>query len=150
MTARGRGARHRSAVPPGERVPPERALPPSPEKRLWFGILAAPAAWSVHEIAGYAIAGQGCMVGEGRLPGWAWAGLIGVSVLCVAVAAAGALVSLMLHRRLSRPGPVWRTEGWGRREFMAAAGFFLSAILLLNLVMFSVMPIFVDPCVVTT
>lgn len=126
--------------------PNEKRLPRSPEKRLWFGVLAAPAAWTLHEVVGYAVVARGCMLGDGSLPTWAWSAYIGISLLAVLAAAAGGWVALAAFRRATGPTPVWRTEGWGRMELMGAAGVFISAALLLNIVLFGIMPLFLDPC----
>ena len=122
------------------------ALPPSRERSLWFGVLAAPAAWIVHEVAGYAFAGSGCHVAGTGLPTWSWIGLIAVTVLSTGFAAAGGLVALRELRRRADSVAVWRVDGRHRTEFMAAAGVLVSTLLLVNILMFGVMPLLVDRC----
>ena len=127
-----------------------KALPPSPEKRLWFGLLAGPAAWTLHEVGGYAVAANGCALGADALPAWSWIGLAALTVVSLGTTAAAGWVALREFRRATGPVPVYRTEGWGRVEFMAAGGVFVSAALLLNMLMFGVMPLIVDPCVMVS
>lgn len=140
MSATGSGAAD-------ARAPDVKALPPSRERRLWFGVLAAPVAWSLHEVVGYTTVGQGCVLGRETLTAGSWMLFIGVSLACMGLAAAGGWAAWASFRRSTgHPVPVWRTEGWGRAELMGAFGTLLSAILLLNMLMFSVAPLFLDPC----
>lgn len=129
--------------------PGSRALRPSPERRLWFGLLAAPAAWTLHETAGYVIVARGCALGGGELPAWAIAAVGGLSLLAAGVAAAGGVVAHGVFRKHTGSVPVTRTDGWGRVEIMAAAGVFVSAALLLNILMFGVLPFLLEPCAAT-
>jgi hypothetical protein len=128
------------------RPEPSPAAPPSRERGLWFGLLAAPLAWTIHEVAGYALAGSGCHVARTHLPSWSWLGLLGVSALAAGLASWGGLVALRELRRAAGPVGSARVDGRHRAEFMAAAGVLVSALLLLNIVMFAVMPLLVDRC----
>ncbi|HEU4616570.1 MAG TPA: hypothetical protein VFV10_00940 [Gammaproteobacteria bacterium] len=124
---------------------PSRPEPPRPvEMRLLFGVLGAPIAWSVHEIMSVSVIGRRCEAG-GLLP-WQWATFIGVSVLCLAVAVAAALTAYRLFAASPHQRGVLASEGMNRVTFMAQLGFFLSLILIANIVFFGLVPGIVHPC----
>ena len=131
-------AAHRETASPSRSV----------ERRLWFGILGAPFAWTLHELVGSAVVGRRCAQ-EGLLETWQWATIIGVSVLAVAIAGAAAWSAFRVFRELS-PAKLSKAEGWDRVEFMAIAGIIVSLSLGANIVMMGVMPAIVSPCTVTT
>lgn len=127
------------------RLPSREDVPAGVERRLWFGILAGPTAWTVHEIASYAIAAESCGR-AGELGAAGWFGLVGIDVLAAALTAAALRVAYGVFRAASGGGRITAAEGWGRVEFMAMAGVFTSALLLLNIIYFSIMPLLIDPC----
>lgn len=127
------------------RLPSREDVPARVERRLWFGILGGPTAWTVNEIASYAIAAERCDVGAG-LDVIGWTGLVGISVLAAALTIAAGWIAYGIFRDASGDGRITVAEGWGRVEFMAMAGVFTSALLLLNIVYFSIMPLLIDPC----
>jgi hypothetical protein len=91
---------------------------------LWFGLLGAPAAWAVQELASYALASHGCAHAGGS--GGAWAAA--VSVVAVLVGAAAALVAARS----------WRDDGGaeaGPAGFMSFAGMLTSGLFLVALIM---------------
>jgi hypothetical protein len=95
--------------------------------RLWFGLIAAPAAWMVAELAGYIMSSKDCSRGSPAV--------VGLSALMAVLAAAGLFVALRnLRARESR------------ERFMAFAGVLVSALLLLNIVYFGVPPFLVNAC----
>lgn len=95
--------------------------------RLWFGLVAAPAAWTVAELAGYVIASNDCSRGSSTV--------VGLSALMAVLAAAGLFVALRNLR-----------AGETRERFMALAGVLVSGLLLLNIVYFGVPPFLVNSC----
>jgi hypothetical protein len=95
--------------------------------RLWFGLVAAPAAWTVAELVGYIVASNDCSRGNPVV--------VGLSALMAVLAAAGLFVAL---RNLG--------AGESRERFMALSGVLVSALLLLNIVYFGVPPFLVNPC----
>lgn len=117
----------------------------APDRRLWFGILAPFVAWTLNELAGYVIADRSCVAGGGSLTTAGWIGLFTLNLLALAVAAGAGVVSHRVFREWSSQ-PLPRSEGWGRVEFMALAGVFISGLLLLNILYFGIMPFIVDPC----
>lgn len=124
------------------------APPKEVERRLWFGLLAAPAAWTISEIVAVSVLGRSCDSGP-TLSAWQWVTLLGVSAAAIVVAAAAAVVSYRTFKARTRGGKVTAAEGWDRVEFMAQLGFFLSLLLLLNIVFFGLTPLLVDPCLHT-
>ena len=129
------------------------------ERKLWFSILAPPAAWTVAEIAGAAVAGRACgpwsLPGDGGLTGqleaWQWLMVIAVPFVAAGIAVAGLMLAIGVFRRWRTSAHrITRASGWNRVEFMAMAGAIISFFLLLNIVFFAVMPLIVDPCMRTT
>lgn len=119
------------------------------DRRLAFGLFAPPVAWFAHEVAGVAIVGRHCATADSLL-GWQWVALTVLSLGAAAVAVAAAIGAYRVFRRHTRGGSVTEAEGWSRVEFLSLLGMFLSALLLLNIVYFGVMPFVVEPCVRTT
>lgn len=131
--------------------------------RLWFGVVAAPAAWTVAELAGYVLAARSCE------PGWNGLDAYGVTnvrpwtaalVLALAlIAATGLYVALENLRHTGGTPP--RSEHaradstgdpaavWSRVRFMAIAGVLSSALFLLGTVLFGLPPLIVNACVQT-
>jgi hypothetical protein len=121
----------------------------STNRRLAFGVLAAPTAWLIHEIAGVAIVGRNCQLAE-DISSWQWVALTGLTVFAAALAIAGGLSAFRVFRRYDPAGRVTRAEGCDRVEFVALFGIFISAFLLLNIIYFGVMPLVVEPCLRVT
>ena len=116
------------------------------DRRLAFGVFAAPLAWLVHEIAGLAIIGRHCQDG-GDLAGWQWTALVILPVAAAGIALAGVIVAFSTFRDVRPDSRITKVEGWSRVEFVAVFGAFLSGLLLLNIIYFGVMPFVVEPCV---
>lgn len=114
------------------------------ERRLWFALLAAPVAWMLHEVIGVSIIGRSCTAGA--LPSWKWVTLLSVSATALIVAIAAAVVAYRTFKGWTEGGKIATAEGWNRVEFMAQLGFFLSLLLLLNIVLFGIVPLMVNPC----
>lgn len=115
------------------------------ERRLLFALLAAPVAWMLHEVVGFSVVGRRCAV-QGGLLVWQWAALIGVGALSFGVAALAAVIAYGIFRGWSQEAAILKSEGWNRVSFMARLGFFLSMILLVNIVFFGLLPWIVHPC----
>jgi hypothetical protein len=122
--------------------------PPGTERRLWFGILAAPVAWTLNELVGVSVVGRVC--GQQELSTLQWAVLFGLAAAAAAVALAAGLTAYRLFRRWTPDLKFTHAEGWTRVEFMAMMGVIISGFLLLNIVFFGIMPLFVNPCLRTT
>ena len=99
------------------------------ERRLWFGLLAAPVAWGIEGLAGWAIGGHVCSglaIGTAR-------GLVGViSLVMLAVGAAGLLAAWRSWQEVaSLPHP--RGD---RVQFMAMGGVLVSVPFLIGIFWF--------------
>jgi hypothetical protein len=135
----------------GDRVPSERpdATVPVGLGRLWFGVLAAPAAWLLMEIVGYYLAARSCEPGTGGVP------LTGVSnlrtthvildVIALVVASIGLLTAVRSWRALPQPRGE-ATAARGRAHFMAFLGVLTSVLFLGGLVLFGVPAFLVNVC----
>ena len=132
-------ALHRETPSPSKRI----------ERRLWFGILAGPFAWTAHELIGLAIVGRRCMDDADMDPLGYWL-LFGIGLAAAAITAAGAWVAFRVFREWTDQKKLTRAEGWDRVEFMAIAGVIISIALLANIILMAVMPAIVNPCMVTT
>jgi len=127
---------------------------PVSSRRLWFGVLAAPAAWVVAELAGYALVARGCSAG--RLGPAAYAMprsfpiFVGLTIACVLVAVAGLLVARNSSRRIAgavEDRPVTAELAASRRaRFLAGSGVLVSALFLLGVVLLGVLPPLLQPC----
>lgn len=72
--------------------------------------------------------------------------LLALSIAAIAVSLYGGIVAYRVFRERSVERDILKSEGRGRVEFMAMAGVLVSALLLLNIVFFTVIPFLVDPC----
>lgn len=124
------------------------------QRRLWFGLFGGPVAWSVQELATYALSASACNPpglrgGVPRMPGLrAWELIVGVVVLAVAIGAAWTAVRGW-HAARPAHGSAEGLQlevGEGRVGFMAFAGILLSAIFLFGIVMNLVSIFMVPPC----
>jgi hypothetical protein len=99
-------------------------------RSLWFGLAGAPIAWSVQELAGYALAAQ-CETGR---------------TASVALGVAATLVGLGAGVTATR---AWRASGpvGAPAGFMALAGIMTSVLFVLLLVMNVALAIVVPSCV---
>ncbi|MBK8006991.1 MAG: hypothetical protein IPK12_24840 [Gemmatimonadetes bacterium] len=133
---------------------------PAPTRRevplaiLWLGVLLAPLAWTVQELASYAITAHACFPARdprytlpiGRAADWHHAVQLGAILLGVAGLAL-ALWSWRATSAAERTHPEHQAEvGEGRSRFMALAGLLVSGIFLLNLLLNAVPLFFLDGC----
>ena len=124
---------------------------PAPERHqvslvlLFSGLIAGPAAWSLHLMANYALASERCFPPTAAEPPWLRPVLMAIGIAAVAGAAAGALICHRLwqavrHERSQRE-PKFESHahelveiGEGRTRFLAiwgvliGLGFFLAII----------------------
>lgn len=133
--------RANAPVGPGE-APPARSL--------WFGLLAAPVAWSLHDMLSAFFATTMCADGEVALgalgPGGARALLATILVLALAGAIAGWIVALRSWRSLGTGERPTRSDTRTWPELMAAGGVLVSALSLVGL-LYGGLPVFLlDVC----
>jgi EAL domain-containing protein (putative c-di-GMP-specific phosphodiesterase class I) len=114
---------------------------PAPERdrvsarRLWFGLLAAPAAWALAEMLLYFLSSRNCamksstlaeQLTRGEAPG-----VVMAAILSFALAAAGVIVSLGNWRRSRHEKAASEhhlaESGEGRTRFIALCGLLTSA-----------------------
>jgi hypothetical protein len=91
-------------------------------RALWFGLLAAPLAWSLQELLGYGLSANAC--GATRAIGTAETV---VAVAALLVAGAALVVARSSARRVGAEG--------GSDGFMAAGGTLVSGLFLFGIVM---------------
>ena len=120
---------------------------PAPHRgrvELWESVLGlggGPLAWIVQLAAGYAIAAAPCYTGPDRdAAGQASLWIVALSLLCLALAAAGGICSLIVDRRTRRETEHSEAQllehGHGRTRFLALwgmlLGFGFAGVILLN------------------
>jgi hypothetical protein len=121
---------------------------------LWFGLLGAPAAWSVQELASYAVVAHACFpswqpYALPTIPG-TWTIAVVVSLLMIAVALAGVVTAWRswgrTEPRTVRSGFHQAEVGEGRTQFMAFSGLLVSGMVLYTMVLNFLMLFLVPPC----
>jgi hypothetical protein len=128
-------------------------------RRLWAGLLLAPSAWLIAEVAGYYMASRSCEVGTPGLPLESFAAprvaqvvLVGLTLLAAFAGLAVAIGSwralsaaaAAAHEELSRAGsPAMEL---GRARFMALAGVLVSVLFAGGLVLFGISAFLVNAC----
>lgn len=107
---------------------------------LWTALLAGHVAWSIHLIASYMMVHVVCPGGQAL---WLHALSAGTLLLC----AAGALLGWRLWRAA---GLQWPSRGGSREaraQFMAAAGFILSVLFGVVIIVEAIPNFLIHPCV---
>ena len=121
---------------------------------LWFGLFGAAVAWSIQELAGYAIISHACY------PSWeprfipaasgVWTITLVLSLIMVVLGLAGGATAYGSWRRTRQPdsGVEGRQldHGEDRARFMAMSGMVVSGIVLFNLAMNAIVLFLVPPC----
>jgi hypothetical protein len=124
---------------------------------LWFGLLAAPFAWSDQLMVDYALIAHTCfpatsMLDMPYLPS-ARAIVLGVSVLDIVVGIAGIVVAARAYARLGGDHESDRRQfhdapiAEGRARFMALAGILASSLFLGGIVLHTIGIVMLAPCV---
>lgn len=122
-------------------------------RRLWYGVSAAMGAWIVHGLASFVIADAACS--GGHVAPWArfsrgglQALLIALTLVALAVAVSGGVVAWRTWRALAT-ARFDDTQAWGRGEFMALAGIFISTMFSIGIVWGGLAPILTGLCEAT-
>jgi hypothetical protein len=113
--------------------------------RVLFGLLGAPLAWTVHLSASYFILAVACPA-EWRHTG---AALAGLTLLCLAVAAAAGLAAYRLWRRVGNARGDWGealTEPGGRSALLMMVGMALAPVFALIILLGGLIPVLVPVC----
>jgi len=115
-------------------------------KRLWFGFSGAAAAWVLAGLLDASLAWFACMgkeLGNGVFTTAGMRILLGfITFGLLAVATAGGIISFGNWRRLSETDQFIEAEGRGRKQFMALVGVFISVLLGIGILWFSI-PVYI-------
>jgi hypothetical protein len=113
-----------------------------PPKRLWFGFSGAAMAWVLAGLADAVLAWIACIGGEAGFGVFTPVGmriLLGVITFgLLAIATAGGVVSFQNWQRLSESGSFVEAEARNRKQFMALTGVFISVVLGIGILWFSI------------
>jgi hypothetical protein len=116
------------------------------ERRLWFALLTPMIAWSAAELVGVALIGNGCGDESSGFGGGRWIAMLATNAVAAVLSAAAAIAAFRTFVAWSRSSRIATAPGADRVDFMAQLGFFVSLLLLFNIVMFGVAPLIVHPC----
>lgn len=116
--------------------------------RLWFGVLAAPIAWTLQLLATYSLeewfACAPSTRAEGEVLGMSVDGMaLSITTVLAGIAVAGLLVSLGCRRALRRSGA---SDVDQRARWMALAGIFNSVLYLVIILVSYGPPVLLDVC----
>ncbi len=114
-----------------------------PLRRLWFGVVAAPSAWVLCEVAGYPLGATGCAAGGAGHPAFR---VIVISAAMFGLGLAGLLVAIDNLRHTGAEASTTPASATSRARFMAAGGTGLSALFLFGIVLFGIPPLLTNPC----
>lgn len=121
------------------------------QRRLWFGTAAAAGAFAIDGFVCFLISTQACRFGDGRLGPLsppAVRVLLGViTLICLAVAASGGLVSIRNYRAVSEPHSIFHAEALNREAFMSLVGILLSAAFVIGIIWAGIPVILIQVCV---
>lgn len=133
---------------------------PSPHRgavKAWLliaGLAAGPFGWIVQLLVGYALSGQLCMLGRGAPGATSAQGnstlLIGLNLVCLAIAVGGLFVSWLCWRKVQgeKPGGADATLsiGEGRSRFLATAGMMAAGAFAVAILFNTVEPLMIPAC----
>lgn len=110
-------------------------------RALWFGLTAAPLAWSLHLLFSTALVGHDCYPHQHPLVEPLWQGLrpvlLGICVAGIALALAGGVVAWRSWQRTRHEQPDSAHQlldrGEGRTRFMGMSGMIVSALFMIAL-----------------
>lgn len=106
---------------------------------LWFGLLAAPAAWFLHLTVNYSLVRYACATGAPWI-------LHLVTLAALALAGTGGWVAWRNWRRTGRPAETTGGGVEGRSRFMAVGGVAASAFFALVILAAELPNLFLEPC----
>lgn len=116
-------------------------------RRLAFALLAAPLMWSLHELASLVVVDGTCERASETTQRLL---LAAISVAAAAVAGGGLACGYGVFRHRRGGEGLFAAEGWDAVQFLALFAVFVSGLLLLNILYFSVVPFLVEPCLRST
>jgi len=122
-----------------------------PQRRLWFGTLAAAAAWALHGFICFLISANACQNGLGRLgplKGSELRVLLGViTIVLLGVAVTGGMTSFRNWRAVCEQRSLTHTEALNREAFMALVGVFLSIAFVVGIIWAGIPLILINLCI---
>jgi hypothetical protein len=101
------------------------------ERRLWTGVIAAPAAWIAQGALGWYFGYEAC---GGWTPAGARIAVAVLSALALVAALAGWSVAWRTWGRVAAERRPFDVTGWDRVEFMSAGGVLVSSIFIIAIV----------------
>ena len=121
-----------------------------PQPRLWYGFAAAPIAWTIQGAMGVIVSAQFCPTG---LPNWGILGQNGVraaiglvTLVLLAIAVSGIVVSYNNWHRLNGPREFAHAEGITREAFMSLGGILISSVFTVALVWAGIPIVMLEQC----
>lgn len=113
------------------------------EARVWFGLLAGPAAWTIEHVFGYGLSEAACQPGGGASTSAFHVGAALLSGIGALIAVAGLLAGISVLRDTESyedPPP------GGRRRLLAAMAVAVSTLMIVLMLMSGVGALAVDGC----
>lgn len=123
---------------------PESSIDKRVRRRLAFALFAPPLAWGFHELVSLALIGRTC---ETPLSTPLWAGLLATSAIALLVTVTSIWSGYQTFRSQYRQTHLLKAEGLQTASFLALFAIFTGSLLLLNMLLFGVLPFLVEPCV---
>ncbi|HTU32955.1 MAG TPA: hypothetical protein VMF66_04040 [Candidatus Acidoferrum sp.] len=119
-------------------------------RKLWFGLAATLAAFSIDGYLGFVITWRTCFIGHGQLgalsvEGVRWL-LVAITVVLFAVSVIGGVTSYRHWKQVSNSNEMRHSESSGTTEFVAMLTVLCSVALSVGIVWLSLPLIFVDVC----
>jgi hypothetical protein len=112
------------------------------EARVWFGVVAAPAAWTVQHVFGYGLTEATCDPGGGAARGTFDAAAAIASGVAILVALGGLVAALTVFRTTESESP----PPEGRRHFLGALGLTVSPLFIAIMLLSGVGSIVLEKC----
>lgn len=112
------------------------------EARVWFGVAAAPAAWTVQHVFGYGLSEFTCDPGAGASATTFDVGAAIVSGVAILIALAGLAAAFTIFRSTGSETP----PPEGRRHFLGAVGVTISPLFICIMLMSGIGSIILEKC----
>lgn len=115
------------------------------ERRLWFGVLVAPAAWAVQGFTSVILSTNAC--DAGNLNASAVRIALGVlTIALLAIALWGGVTAFRSWTILSHHRSLLASDAPGREEYMALIGMFSSLVFVIGLLWAGIPPVLLNLC----
>lgn len=114
-----------------------------PPRRLWAGVLLAPATWIAHGALGWYFGYAAC---GGLTAGGARTALWILFVVALVLALTGGWIAWGNWGRTTPERHIADVKGWDRVEYMSAGGVLISGIFTIAIIWNGLIPLFVGQC----